>query len=295
MSTLSRDYVADIEIRSDGTGRTVHGIVVPYGQVARVSDGGAPYREMFAPGAFARDLLARAGRYTGVKLLFQHDSNTPIGRATDLREDASGLYGAFQVTPEASRGEEALALLRDGVLDSFSVGFRPLEHDRRDGVVVRTRAALREASLVTFPAYAGASVAGVRALTDGDAVLAQQLLTALALADVQLDPICEALCAADGALDMAQTVIAQWLGVPDPDPEDMGDMADATDMQMSDSLTSFARRLDAALKVRLSTTADGRTDSDTRTTDPDSADATPLGAPHSFRSLRKIARERGII
>lgn len=292
MSTLSRDYVADIEIRSDGTGRTVHGIVVPYGQVARVSDGGAPYQEMFAPGAFARDLLARAGNYRGVKLLFQHNSDTPIGRATDLHEDAAGLYGAFQVTPEASRGDEALALLRDGVLDSFSVGFRPMEHDKREGVIVRTRAALREASLVTFPAYAGASVAGVRALTDGDAALAQQLLTALALADVQLDPICEALCAADGALDMAQTVIAQWLGVPDPDPEDMGDMAD---MQMADSLTSFARRLDAALKVRLSTTADGRTDSSTSTTDPDPAAATPLGAPHSFRHLRTIARERGII
>ena len=30
MSNLIRDFVADIEIRSDGTGRTVHGILVPY-------------------------------------------------------------------------------------------------------------------------------------------------------------------------------------------------------------------------------------------------------------------------
>ena len=31
-----------------------------------------------------------------------------------------------------------------------------------EGVTVRTKAALRETSLVTFPAYAGALVAGVR-------------------------------------------------------------------------------------------------------------------------------------
>ena len=167
MSNLTRDFVADIEIRSDGTGRTVHGILVPYGQVARVSDGGPAYEEEFAPGAFARDLAARAGNFAGVKFLYQHDSREPIGRAVELREDATGLYGAFKVS-STSRGDEALELLRDGVLDSFSIGFRPQEEQRRGRVVVRTRAALRETSLVTFPAYSGALVAGVRALDDDD-------------------------------------------------------------------------------------------------------------------------------
>lgn len=167
MSILSRDFPADIEIRSDGTGRTVHGILVPYAQVARVSDGGAPYEEEFAPGAFARDLAARAGDFRGVKFLYQHDSKEPIGRAVELREDEAGLYGAFRVS-NTKRGDEALELLRDGVLDSFSIGFRPQDDERRGRVVVRTRAALRETSLVTFPAYAGAMVAGVRALDDDD-------------------------------------------------------------------------------------------------------------------------------
>jgi hypothetical protein len=44
MSNLIRDFVADIEIRSDGSGRTVHGILVPYNTVARVSDGGPAVR-----------------------------------------------------------------------------------------------------------------------------------------------------------------------------------------------------------------------------------------------------------
>lgn len=161
MSILTRDFAVDLSIRSDGTGRTVHGILVPYGQVATVSDGGAPYEEGFAEGAFARDLAVRAGNWSGVKMLYQHMRENPIGRAVELSEDAAGLYGAFTIS-RTSLGDEALELLRDGVLDSFSIGFRPLEDEKRGRVTWRTRAALREASLVTFPAYTGAAVAGVR-------------------------------------------------------------------------------------------------------------------------------------
>lgn len=166
MSHLIRDFAGDIEIRSDGTGRTVHGILVPYNTPARVSDGGPSYEEMFAPGAFTRDIQARNGDFRAVKFLYQHDHTEPIGRAVELSEDAAGFYGAFRVA-KTSRGDEALELLREGVLDSFSIGFRAIDpapgdpFDPRE-VVVRTKAALRETSLVTFPAYAGALVAGVR-------------------------------------------------------------------------------------------------------------------------------------
>ena len=115
MSNLIRDFVADIEIRSDGTGRTVHGILVPYNTVARVSDGGPAYEEMFVPGAFQRDIEARNGDFRGVKFLYQHNHDEPIGRAVELREDASGLFGAFRVAKTA-RGDEGLELLREGVL-----------------------------------------------------------------------------------------------------------------------------------------------------------------------------------
>ncbi len=160
---LSRAFVADIEVRADATGRTVHGIVVPFGQVARVSDGGRPYDEMFQQGAFAKTIQERGDR---VKLLSQHNSRSnPLGRAVALREDAVGLYGEFRVSKTAA-GDEALELLRDGALDSFSVGFTPIKH-RADGrTTVRTEVGLREASLVTFPAYEGALIAGVRSVMD---------------------------------------------------------------------------------------------------------------------------------
>ncbi len=182
MSNLIRDYVADIEIRSDGTGRTVHGILVPYNTVARVSDGGPAYEEMFAPGAFERDIVARNGDFRGVKFLYQHQHDEPIGRAVELRDDAAGLFGAFRVA-KTGKGDEVLELLREGVLDSFSIGFRPIDPAPGDPIkmgepVVRTKAGLRETSIVTFPAYAGALVAGVRAiepedLHDGAAAVAE--------------------------------------------------------------------------------------------------------------------------
>lgn len=159
---LTRAFVSDIEVRADGTGRTVHGIVVPFERVARVSDGGPAYDEAFQRGAFKRTIdNGGTGR---VKLLSHHSSRTnPLGKASLLREDGAGLYGEFHVSSTRA-GDEALELVRDGALDSFSVGFKPVQHSKRDGIVWRTEVAMREASLVTFPAYDGAMIGGVRAL-----------------------------------------------------------------------------------------------------------------------------------
>ncbi len=160
---ISRAFVSDIEVRAGGEGRTVTGIVVPFDRTARVSDGGPSYDEMFVQGAFKRTIQHRGDK---VKLLSQHNARTnPLGRATLLREDAAGLYGEFYVS-RTTAGDEALELLRDGALDSFSVGFSPIKHEKRGRTIVRTEVGLREASLVTFPAYEGALVGGVRAWPD---------------------------------------------------------------------------------------------------------------------------------
>ena len=163
MADLSRSFHGDIEVRADSEGRTIAGIVVPYDTVALVSDGGPAYKESFARGAFKRTIQHRGDR---VKLLYQHNAREPIGRAVNLREDAAGLYGEFRVS-NVPDGDHALELVRDGVLDSFSVGFTGVKAEKRGGVTVRTEVALREASLVTFPAYEDARITAVReALSD---------------------------------------------------------------------------------------------------------------------------------
>lgn len=157
------DFEPDLEVRSAGDGRTVTGIVVPFGREATVSDGGPSYKEQFRRGAFAQTINVGAKR---VKLLEQHNAaRWPLGRATLLREDAAGLYGEFRIAP-TDDGERALTLLKEGALDSFSVGFSPRKHITEKGVTVRTEVHLREVSLVTFPAYEDALVSGVRSTLD---------------------------------------------------------------------------------------------------------------------------------
>jgi hypothetical protein len=86
----------------------------------------------------------------------------PLGRATELREDAAGLWGAFRVS-KTTAGDEALELIRDGALDGLSIGFKPIRDGPVvDGLVERLEVALYEVSAVAFPAYAGALVEAVR-------------------------------------------------------------------------------------------------------------------------------------
>ncbi len=144
--------VAGLEIREDG--RTLVGVVVPYGTETRIGR----YRERFAPGAFAgTDAEA-------VPLLAAHaHADLPIGRTISLVEEERGLVGTFLVA-DSVKGQEVLALARDGVPLGLSVGFVPTEDrwnaDRTH--VVRVRARLAEVSVVGVPAYPGARVEAVR-------------------------------------------------------------------------------------------------------------------------------------
>jgi len=149
-----RNYDSHLEVRKDGDGRTVVGIAVPYDVEQRI---GPNLVEVFRSGVF-RDVTKAANR---VKMLFQHKTDTPIGRATLLEEKPEGLYGEFRIS-KTEAGDEALELIRDGVLSNLSVGFQPLKDEKRNGVINRLRAHLAEVSLVTFGAYGDA--AGIVAL-----------------------------------------------------------------------------------------------------------------------------------
>lgn len=156
---IQRVSSADMEIRG-GDGRTVYGIAIPFDQEARVNDGFGPYTEVFRRGAFAKTIAERGDK---VKLLVNHDmKRLPIGKAIKLREESVGLLAEFKVSA-TREGDEALELIRDGVLDAFSVGFSSVKHrEVRTGVIERTEVRLREISATPFPAYEGAAIAGVR-------------------------------------------------------------------------------------------------------------------------------------
>jgi HK97 family phage prohead protease len=159
---LHRAFRADLEVRSDG--RTIVGIVVPFDEETRIVERGRTYTEVFRRSAFDRTIAERGPE--AVKLLALHNRDAmPLGRATLLRPEARGLYGEFHVSRTAA-GDEALALVNDGAVDAFSIGFRPIPSGDRWNPertrVERTEVALREVSLVPWGAYAGAVIEGVR-------------------------------------------------------------------------------------------------------------------------------------
>lgn len=178
---LQRTFETQLEQRE---GRIVEGCVVPYGSPSRVSDDGGPtYFEVFEPGCFRKQLNA-AGR---IELRYEHRDQTigdSLGLCRELVEESSGLYGTFTIFRGAF-GDQALELIREGVLPGFSVGFEDrFTHWQRtpEGTVVRSNCHLREVSLCRTPAYAGALITATRSR---DALLAD--LGLAPIADEQLE------------------------------------------------------------------------------------------------------------
>jgi hypothetical protein len=108
-------------------------------------------RDVVLPGAFRDSLASRGSR--GIKLLFQHDANQPIGVWTTLEEDSRGLYAQGRLMRDVARAREVQALMRAGALDGLSIGFKAVKarRDRATGVRHLEKIDLWEISIVTFP------------------------------------------------------------------------------------------------------------------------------------------------
>ncbi len=120
-------------------------------------------KDQVAKGAFVRSLGARGA--TGIRMLFQHDPNEPIGQWLDIREDARGLLVKGRLAPGVARAREVLALMRDKALDGLSIGFKTVKSRKDAGTGVRhiLEADLWEISIVTFPMLPSARVSEVKA------------------------------------------------------------------------------------------------------------------------------------
>ncbi|WP_082503069.1 HK97 family phage prohead protease [Nocardioides sp. Leaf307] len=136
------------EVRAADTDtRTITGLAVPYNTETNIGD----FVEKFERGAF--------GEISNVKLFYGHTE--PIGLVTKGEDTEDGYVIEARIS-DTPKGNEIYTLLKDGVLNRFSVGFIPVEDRMDDDVVVRTKATLKEVSVVPFPAYEGAEVLAVR-------------------------------------------------------------------------------------------------------------------------------------
>lgn len=132
-----------------------------YGSVFNNTDLG---NDVIKDGAFTKTLRQRGAK--GVKLLYQHKTDMPIGVFTQIKEDDHGLYVKGKLALGTTSGKDAYELMKMGALDGLSIGFKvnPKEvmYDKRTGKRIIKELDLMEVSLVTFPMNPRATVRSVK-------------------------------------------------------------------------------------------------------------------------------------
>lgn len=135
------------------------GVLVGYASVAGKKD---LDNEIVEPGAFKRTVQHHKGRFP---LLWQHDHGEPIGIIETAEEDEKGLKVRAKLALGVQRAKDAYALLKDGMINGLSIGFRVVkdEWDKKTGTRHLKEIDLWEVSVVTFPANPLARIASVKA------------------------------------------------------------------------------------------------------------------------------------
>ncbi|RYQ16983.1 HK97 family phage prohead protease [Bifidobacterium pseudolongum] len=150
--------IAGIQLRDtqDGDGLTLTGIAVPFGRELDMWPGTAEVIDDDC------DFGAR-----DVKLAREHGAL--IGRVTEQKREADGLHITARIA-DTAQGREVADLVRAGVYDAFSIGFKPVENsveNRDDRTIVHRRAVeLFEVSVTGIPAYVDAKITGQRDITE---------------------------------------------------------------------------------------------------------------------------------
>jgi HK97 family phage prohead protease len=156
LSKITVPIKLDLEKRDQGSLR-LSGTAVPYNSESKFIG----FYEVIAPGAFRSSL----GGASDLLLLWQHDMTQPLAREKagnlEVRDSPAGIVFKADL-PDTVTARNAVALVRAGVVDQMSFGFRVTKDrwEERGGRNVRIveEGEIRELSLVTSPAYAATDV-----------------------------------------------------------------------------------------------------------------------------------------
>lgn len=157
-NVIRREFPAVLEPTGDG--RTIDIRIVPYNTPARVSDGGQPYEEEWAPGVFDKQINAASRVLVNVE--HEKGFGGVVGRGAQFRDAEDGFDASVRVL-SGPDGDKALELVNEGVLTGVSLEAIPLKSERTEaGVVRRVKARLINVALCRFPAFEAAQVLAVR-------------------------------------------------------------------------------------------------------------------------------------
>ena len=136
-----------------GERRVIAGKIAPYdGEIGYTSAG----KVMFSKGSIT------AANPDKIKLLMSHDSGQPVGRMISIQSAEDGLYASFKIS-SSTRGNDAILLAQEQLMDGLSVGVEVTASEPKKGYLLVTAATLREVSLVEAAAFPSAAVQSIAA------------------------------------------------------------------------------------------------------------------------------------
>ena len=136
-----------------GERRVIAGKIAPYdGEVGYTSAG----KVVFSKGSIT------AANPDKIKLLMSHDNSQPVGRMISIQSAEDGLYASFKIS-SSTRGNDAILLAQEQLMDGLSVGVEVTASEPKKGYLLVTAATLREVSLVEAAAFPSAAVQKISA------------------------------------------------------------------------------------------------------------------------------------
>ena len=145
-------FSSDIEA-ADVERRIIAGVVVPFNKVGMTSVGPV----VFESGSI------QIPDTKSIKLLANHDSTNPIGRAQAFQTSDTQITGSFKIS-QSSTGQDFLIRASEGLIASLSIGVEVVaSKPSKDGTLYVSAAIMKEVSLVESPAFVDAIVTKVAA------------------------------------------------------------------------------------------------------------------------------------
>lgn len=127
--------------------------------------------DVILPGAF--DAWLTDAHALPMPLLWQHDQQAPVGSILTANAAREGLRIAGRIVTTTDAGAEAYALAQVGAL-SFSIGYvvppGGSRYDDRTGVRYLSAVEVREVSLVSVPANAGARIESLKSAYEASTI-----------------------------------------------------------------------------------------------------------------------------
>ncbi|AET90673.1 gp4 [Burkholderia sp. YI23] len=125
------------------------------------------YGEIVAPGAFEKSLADLKSSGRALPILWQHNTNTPIGSWSGLKEDDYGLFGDGELwLDDAPNAKIAYRGMKAKAITGLSIGYYVINssYNEKTGERTLNELDLVEISIVTNPANPEARIEAVKSV-----------------------------------------------------------------------------------------------------------------------------------